>query len=213
MKAYRKPLIVEATQFTEEMMTKGPQYWPAGVVPSSLQHGTPRDAMHGREYWPAGAPTVATAKGVKPVRIGDWIILEEPGGEVQLHDPADGDITEMYVFLDESGGGAPEGTVAALTIEILRRLHRLDSRAAASLARGRIPVNKQVAADPDLVVDDAGEIEILNGLGFLGILNGILSVAGEPYRVAAIYNREDGAFPFLGFELIELPSEKEQDGG
>ena len=70
MKYRKKPVVVDAEQFTEG------KPWPRGVEAAKLQHNRRGE----RDHWMPGAPTVITVHGQRTlVADGDWIIAEADG--------------------------------------------------------------------------------------------------------------------------------------
>ena len=133
---------------------------------------------------------------------GDWIIPEPDGVH---HYPCKPDIFEQrYEPEDES---KPRGMCAEAIIKVLGWLYTMDDRAADGLVRARVPVNERVVVDPHLMVNDDNEI------GILGVLNGILSVLDEDFRIAIICEQQgEQGVVLLGFELLELPAGTEDAG-
>ena len=74
MKYRKKPIIVDAVQFTEEMENH-PEHWPLlGII----DEGTPETIF--------AHPTVRTLEGDMDVEVGDWIITGAYGEKYPCKD-------------------------------------------------------------------------------------------------------------------------------
>lgn len=73
MKYRKKPVVIDAVQFTEEM-ARGEENLPDGVIFGSRTIGSPpeRTLCNHRHY-------INTLEGVMQVEIGDWIITGVKG--------------------------------------------------------------------------------------------------------------------------------------
>jgi hypothetical protein len=90
-------------------------------------------------------------------------------------------------------------------VELLNEMHRLDSAATAALVSARVPCNDALAGHPTVQVGIRAEGCVV---GLIGVINGILGMAGEPLVCS---NHDDATDALLGFSPYAAPrSESER---
>ncbi len=87
--------------------------------------------------------------------------------------------------------------LSQIAVNILRDVKRLDPEAFASLVAFRTKANEKLAAHPNIQVSAGRSSQV----GIIGILNGILTAAGQP-KIAAIVDNDT----IVGFTVLEQDS-------